>query len=66
SSAGGLFFSIVDGKMNEGINFSDELARYVFIVGMPYPNIGSAEMIETIRYFDSMKLKPTTARETTS
>ena len=41
--------------MSEGINFSDELARCVCVVGLPYPNIGSAEMIEKMRYLDTMK-----------
>ena len=26
-------------KMSEGINFANEMARFVFIVGFPYPDI---------------------------
>ena len=42
--------------MSEGINFSDELARCVCVVGLPYPNIGSPEMVEKMRYLDAMKV----------
>lgn len=38
--------------MSEGINFSDEMARCVCVVGLPYANIGSAEMIEKMKYLD--------------
>jgi chromosome transmission fidelity protein 1 len=42
--------------MSEGINFSDALARCVCVVGLPYSNIGSADMVEKMRYLDTLKL----------
>jgi chromosome transmission fidelity protein 1 len=33
-----LLFSVISGKLSEGINFSDNLCRLILLVGIPYPN----------------------------
>ncbi|RYP91878.1 hypothetical protein DL770_002000 [Monosporascus sp. CRB-9-2] len=54
---GALLLSVVGGKMSEGINFSDRLGRCVVIVGLPYPNINSADWKARIEYVETTTLK---------
>lgn len=47
---GAVLFAVVGAKLSEGINFSDRLARAVLMVGLPFPNAASAEMVERMRF----------------
>lgn len=49
---GGLLLSVIGGKMSEGINFSDKLGRGVIVVGLPFPNIQSAQWKAKLEYVE--------------
>ena len=50
---GGLLLSVIGGKMSEGINFSDKLGRGVIVVGLPFPNINSAQWKAKLEYIEN-------------
>jgi chromosome transmission fidelity protein 1 len=49
---GALLLSVVGGKMSEGINFSNDMARCVVVVGLPYPDITDPELKEKMTTMD--------------
>ena len=56
---GGLLLSVIGGKLSEGINFSDALGRGVVVVGMPYPNIHTAQWKAKLQYIEQSTFKRT-------
>ncbi|XP_074286525.1 uncharacterized protein LOC141611789 isoform X1 [Silene latifolia] len=53
---GAAFLAVCRGKVSEGIDFSDENARAVIIVGIPFPNINDLHVAEKKKYNDMYKL----------
>lgn len=60
---GGLLLSVIGGKLSEGINFSDALGRGVVVVGLPFPNIQSAQWKAKLEYIEQSTTTRTGSRE---
>ncbi|KAJ3218504.1 ATP-dependent DNA helicase chl1 [Dinochytrium kinnereticum] len=52
-SGGAIIFCVVGGKLSEGINFSDDLARAVIMIGLPFPNKTSPEFMLRAKFMES-------------
>lgn len=52
---GAAFLAVCRGKVSEGIDFSDDNARVVIIVGIPFPNINDIQVAEKKKYNDTYK-----------
>ncbi|KAJ7164685.1 helicase C-terminal domain-containing protein [Mycena crocata] len=62
-SKGGLLFAVIGAKLSEGLNFADDLARAVVIVGLPFANLGSPELQERMKYVKQLEEKRGTKRQ---
>lgn len=51
SKGGAMLLAVIGAKLSEGLNFTDDLARAVVIIGMPFANLGSVELKERLDYF---------------
>ncbi|XP_067119100.1 Fanconi anemia group J protein homolog [Centruroides vittatus] len=49
---GSIFFAVFRGKVSEGINFSDNYARAVISVGIPFPNLRNIQIDLKKKYND--------------
>ncbi|XP_077246888.1 RAD3-like DNA-binding helicase protein isoform X2 [Tasmannia lanceolata] len=52
---GAAFLAVCRGKVSEGIDFSDENARVVVIVGIPFPNKNDIQVVLKKKYNDTFK-----------
>ncbi|KAI5117244.1 hypothetical protein M0805_001562 [Coniferiporia weirii] len=50
TSKGAILFAVVGAKLSEGLNFADDLARAVVLIGLPYPNLAAPELNERMKY----------------
>ncbi|KAK1225406.1 ATP-dependent DNA helicase chl1 [Marasmius sp. AFHP31] len=61
---GAMLFAVIGAKLSEGLNFSDDLARAVVIIGLPFANLGSSELQERMKYVRRLEEKENTKNGT--
>lgn len=52
---GALLFAVCRGRVSEGLDFTDNQARAVITIGIPYPNFGTPEVKLKMEYNDSRR-----------
>ena len=52
---GAVLFAVVGAKLSEGLNFTDDLARAVIIIGLPFANLASPELRERMNYANRLE-----------
>jgi regulator of telomere elongation helicase 1 len=50
---GAVMMGVCRGRMSEGLDFSDNAARMVIIIGIPFPQMYDAKVILKRNYLDS-------------
>ncbi|CAN6198835.1 unnamed protein product [Urochloa humidicola] len=55
AKSGAALLAVCRGKVSEGIDFSDDNARVVVVVGIPFPNINDVQVKLKKKYNDSYK-----------
>src|ERR1700689_988372 len=63
AKGGALLFAVIGAKLSEGLNFSDDLARAVVIVGLPFANLSSPELRERMKYVNRLEAKSNVQRK---
>jgi regulator of telomere elongation helicase 1 len=53
AQTGAALFAVCRGKMSEGIDFSDDFARCVCVVGIPFPNLGDFKVEVHRKWLDT-------------
>jgi fanconi anemia group J protein len=43
------------GSLSEGIDFSDDMARLVIVIGVPNPSFYAAEIVLKMKFLDSSR-----------
>ena len=54
SKKGAILVAVCRGKVSEGIDFTDELARAVFLIGIPYPPFTDKKIESKKSYLDKV------------